>query len=261
MSPRIERAKPPYQQIADHLRSEIRNGSLRDGETVPSVRQLASAWDVAQGTARSALTLLRTEGLVVGVPGTGTVVRARTAHGAGIHGSAIRQTGRIYPDGQYAEIVSAAVTDTPEAVAIALGLEPGSAAIRRERITYVSVPEGEDAAASSSISWFAADLVEQAPLLLETERIRQGTFTYIGERTGRTVHEGIEERSLSTASAEEAARLGLEPGASIIRGENWMLDDEGGVLEYGQSILHPDRKVTYRFRVDRDSGTRPDDGR
>jgi putative hydrolases of HD superfamily len=77
--PTAERPEPPYMQIADDIRRQIRSGQLRDGDLIPSTRQLARAWKVAPPTAAKALRLLRSEGYVRGVPGAGTVVRAGSA--------------------------------------------------------------------------------------------------------------------------------------------------------------------------------------
>ncbi|WP_179786163.1 GntR family transcriptional regulator [Actinopolymorpha rutila] len=262
MSPKIERTRPPYLQIADDLRRQIENGALREGDTVPSVRQLAADWGVAHGTARTALAVLRTEGLVVGVPGTGTIVQKRGDQGAGARAREARGTGRIYPPGQYAKITAAELVPAPDEVAVGLGVDAGSEVIRRARVTYRTESDGSEIPQSASTSWFAGELAEQAPLLLERDRIVQGTFGYIEEMTGRTPVEVLEELRLSEAGSDEEFIFGVEPGAPIIRGENWLLDDEGDVIEYGQSVLRPDRTVSYRFRLDQGSGaeisTRPE---
>jgi DNA-binding GntR family transcriptional regulator len=49
------------EQIARQIRSEIEAGVLRDGQALPSTRQLARDWGVSANTA---LSLLAAEGLV-----------------------------------------------------------------------------------------------------------------------------------------------------------------------------------------------------
>lgn len=64
----------PYQRIAAALRRRIRSGELSPGTKVPSTRELAREWNVALATAAHALKSLADEGLVRGVPRSGTVV-------------------------------------------------------------------------------------------------------------------------------------------------------------------------------------------
>lgn len=67
--------RPPSQRIADELRSAINNGDLAPGEKLPSERQLASQHDTARNTARQAIAILQSEGLVEAQHGRGVFVR------------------------------------------------------------------------------------------------------------------------------------------------------------------------------------------
>jgi GntR family transcriptional regulator len=57
--------RPASVQIADDLRSRIEAGELAQGAKLPSIRDLASEYGVAQMTANGALQTLRAEGWVV----------------------------------------------------------------------------------------------------------------------------------------------------------------------------------------------------
>lgn len=72
----------PYLAIAAELRRRIAAGELRPGERAPSTRQLARDTGVAMATAAKALTVLRTEGVVVTRPRSGTVVASAPAANA-----------------------------------------------------------------------------------------------------------------------------------------------------------------------------------
>ncbi|MFD0889390.1 TetR/AcrR family transcriptional regulator C-terminal domain-containing protein [Streptosporangium algeriense] len=67
-------SQPPHARIADDVRRRVADGRLREGDRVPSTRQLARDWGVALATAAKALTLLAREGVVVAEPRVGTVV-------------------------------------------------------------------------------------------------------------------------------------------------------------------------------------------
>ncbi len=66
---------PLYQQLADSIRSAIRNGLLMDGQQLPTVQEL----DLARGTIIRAYELLEREGLLEKVQGRGTFVRCGSA--------------------------------------------------------------------------------------------------------------------------------------------------------------------------------------
>ena len=76
----IDRASrvPPHQQIADHLRAEIKAGRYDpDGPALPSASRLGQEWDVAKRTALKALQLLAAEGLIEPENGMGYYVTRR----------------------------------------------------------------------------------------------------------------------------------------------------------------------------------------
>ncbi|WP_225801488.1 GntR family transcriptional regulator [Streptomyces sp. NK15101] len=65
---------PPYQLLADEIRKQIRSGRIKPGERVPSSRDLEAKYEIANMTARSALRVLRDEGLIYSKPGVGNFV-------------------------------------------------------------------------------------------------------------------------------------------------------------------------------------------
>ncbi|WP_405525979.1 SCO5717 family growth-regulating ATPase [Streptomyces canus] len=66
--------RPPYQHAADELRRDIKQGRFKPGEQMPSVRELQERFGVANMTARSALNVLRDEGLIYTIHGRGSFV-------------------------------------------------------------------------------------------------------------------------------------------------------------------------------------------
>jgi len=67
--------RPAYMQIADELRRQIRSGSLPPGTALPSITQLCRRYDVSASVVKAAISVLRTEGLIVGQQGKGVFVR------------------------------------------------------------------------------------------------------------------------------------------------------------------------------------------
>lgn len=67
----------PFQQVAASLRDDIARGKIRQGERIPSARELAQRFDVALTTAVRAVDELRREGVIETRRGLGSFVRER----------------------------------------------------------------------------------------------------------------------------------------------------------------------------------------
>jgi DNA-binding GntR family transcriptional regulator len=246
--PELSRVEPPYLQIVRHIRDDITAGRLKDGDHVPSAREIVAEWGVALATATKALTTLRTEGLVKGIPGVGTVVQATNVHrSARDYSISALRTGRIYPPGHYAKIVSSELVPAPDEIADALGLDHGSTVIRRQRTIY----DADGLALSASLSWFDGALSTTAPLLLKRDRILQGTTRYVIEQTG--VSRSPRERMLMAAGAatsQEAEQLGIAESAPVLRSRNWAWDIDGAVIEYGESAAKQGLETSFDYTTD-----------
>lgn len=240
--PEIERPDPPYMQVVAAIREQIASGQLKPGDHVPSARQITRDWRVSIATATKVLAALRSEGLARGVVGVGTVVVGLPQAGPKEHLASMRRTGRIYPDGHHAKILSAGLTSAPPDVADALGLDEGAPVIRRERVTYAG-----DSPVSASVSWFAGALLDACPLLAVAERIPAGTPGYIETQTGRRTVAGRDRVAPANADDEQAQKLGVPTGTAILACENWYTDADGDVIEYGQYITAGDRGWTYEY--------------
>lgn len=66
--------EPAYLQLARILREMITSGQIAPRQPMPSIKTLTQQYGVAKGTAEKALGVLRSEGLVVTVPGRGVYV-------------------------------------------------------------------------------------------------------------------------------------------------------------------------------------------
>ncbi|MDG4768568.1 GntR family transcriptional regulator [Solwaraspora sp. WMMD406] len=74
--PRLSRSESLHQQVARNLRNEIEAGVLRDGEVLPSTRELAERWDVSVFTISEAMKILADEGLVISKSRSKRIVHA-----------------------------------------------------------------------------------------------------------------------------------------------------------------------------------------
>jgi DNA-binding transcriptional regulator YhcF (GntR family)/predicted kinase len=72
----ISRSEPLHLQVARNIRNDIESGTLRDGQRLPSTRELAEEWGVSTPVINDAMAILSKEGLVESKPRAGRVVRA-----------------------------------------------------------------------------------------------------------------------------------------------------------------------------------------
>jgi DNA-binding transcriptional regulator YhcF (GntR family)/predicted kinase len=74
--PRLVRSEALHQQVARNIRNDIEAGVLRDGDTLPSTRDLADQWGVSVFTISEAMKLLVADGLVISKSRSKRVVHA-----------------------------------------------------------------------------------------------------------------------------------------------------------------------------------------
>jgi len=65
---------PPYLQVAEIIRGQIRSGQLSAGSRITEA-EITETYEVARSTARRTLAVLREEGLIFTVPQRGSYVR------------------------------------------------------------------------------------------------------------------------------------------------------------------------------------------
>lgn len=76
-------SRPIYRQIADDIRLFIVRGELKEGDSLPSVRQLAGDLGVNLNTVATAYRELQTDGLLTVKHGAGAVVSSLTTDSKG----------------------------------------------------------------------------------------------------------------------------------------------------------------------------------
>lgn len=76
VSARVSKGAPLYEQVARKVRNDIAAGRLRDGERLPSTRELAEEWGVSVFTINQAMQTLMSEGLVISKDRAARVVHA-----------------------------------------------------------------------------------------------------------------------------------------------------------------------------------------
>ncbi|WP_433228983.1 winged helix-turn-helix domain-containing protein [Actinomadura formosensis] len=107
--------RPGYLQIADDLRQQINDGRLAPGQSLPSTAQLREQYEVSAGVVKAAVSVLRTEGVVIGQQGKGVFVRDQADARPPAHAAPSAAEGDVTMK-QLTEVL-AAVRDLGERVA------------------------------------------------------------------------------------------------------------------------------------------------
>ncbi|MBC6446031.1 GntR family transcriptional regulator [Actinokineospora xionganensis] len=114
-----------YRLVANQLIDSINRGEYPVGSALPPLHELTRRFDIARGTARSAIAVLVAEGLAVVKQGAGTVVCA-TAPTA-------RRPDNRTPDREHLHVVLSGWAHADAEVSTRLGLRAGGLVVHRIR--------------------------------------------------------------------------------------------------------------------------------
>jgi DNA-binding GntR family transcriptional regulator len=232
----------PYVQIIEHYRRQIAAGRLRDGDMLPSGREIAAEFGVSIATAAKVATGLQALGLVTPRPGAGTTVTAprppadRAQGGPIVIKLAARGPARAGDgDSDGAVVVDAGLVQAPRDVARQLGAEPLARVVRRRQAT---MKDGVTAAVLTS--WFPASLAEACPALLDASLPDDQVAGY---------HPAWGEDWLSARppTSAEAREFGIKRGSPVLIAHSRRFDDADAVIEYAELIARADTRVEYKY--------------
>lgn len=109
-----------YAEIAAHYRQQIQDGTLRPGDTMPSLRQVREHFDVANTTANRAFQALKREGLTLPKAGVGTIVAGPISNNIATRVKLHEATGKALGGGETSRITEVGTVGADELVAPAL---------------------------------------------------------------------------------------------------------------------------------------------
>jgi len=228
----------PYVQIIEHFRQEIRAGRLKDGDMLPSGREIAGEFGVSLATAAKVASGLQALGLVTPRPGAGTVITAARPPGDRARGGPLLITlasrGPIRP-GDQARVLDADIMQAPQQVAVQLGTEPLARVIRRRQATI-----REGATAALLTSWFPASLAEAIPDLVSKSQLTD-------EISGYQPVWGEDWVSARPPTSAEAREFDIKRGWPLVVVHSRRFDASDTVLEYAELIARADTEITYRY--------------
>ncbi len=237
-------AVPKYSAVASALVERIRAGTYRPGDLLDSETALTHQFGVSRHTVRAALRSLYEKGLIVSQRGRGTVVQKAAVHPRYTYACDSFEDVLQYAATTPRDLLGRRRVVVDEARAEWLGCAAGYPwwvihTLRRR--------EAGGAVLASSLIWVpeafgaAVDDIEHTdePLFLAIERRFGCNFAQIRQAI-----------TVTAADAQEAADLGLEPGAPVMCVERRFIDERGGLLEVSRSV-HPSESFRYETSLRR----------
>lgn len=243
----------PNLRIAEHYRQQIRDGILRPGDRLPSVRELSEQHAAATATIRAAMGWLRTEGWIVTTQ-RGSYVAEETVNTAAPADrlERVRRTGSVLGAGETKRVLSAALIVPPLYVAELFDQDPGGQVLRRE---YV-VGTGRQRLALE-VDWYppafaelVPDLTSTAPGSATAEHPGRGNdlIAQIEKACGRRVTHGRDAMHSRACDQREASALAIAVGTPILAGAHeW--SDAQGVIVYGEWCLPQRLTLGYEYKI------------
>jgi GntR family transcriptional regulator len=228
-----------FRQIADQLRAAIQNGSLTEGDRLPSEAQLMDHYGVARMTVRNALQLLEIEGLTLAEHGRGVFVRKtppvrrlasdRFARRHRKEGKAafLAESEQV---GAQADIDMIRVDEMPAPPEIAERLNStGRVIIRSRRYSLNGAP------VETATSYIPADLARGTPIA-DPNPGPGGIYARL-EELGHTLERFTEEVSARMPTQDEARLLAIVPGVPVFRLIRTAFDVEGRAVEVCDTVM------------------------
>jgi DNA-binding GntR family transcriptional regulator len=229
----LDRPVPLYMQVVRQLRAQIASGELRDGDRLPSQRQMMARWHISMQTASKVIGAMKTEGIAVPSVGRDTLVAPGAAARIAVAAqgtSSVPATSLPPAPGGAVTAVTAGKAAASAPVAEILGIPSGRRALRRTET------RGDDSqAASITVSWYPPAIADRAPRLADDQSLPAGSLAYIAEATGSRAARADEENAAILAGDDTAGALSVDPGSPVLvtRARHYAAD--GALIEYAET--------------------------
>lgn len=211
---------PRYPQIAADLRGQIDRGELAPGAKLPSERVMAEQFGVTRGTIREAVKVLRDEGLVVPVHGSGVFVRDQPRM-VRLSRNRLSRTERARTGGTFAADMSSLglqprveteiiLDEADGTLALDLDLDEGDRLVGRRRRMF-----GSDTPMQLATSYFPADIAHGSPIE-NRDTGHGGVYARLEEMGYRLVSPFVERVGARSPSRAEREWFGLAQGVPLL---------------------------------------------
>ena len=234
-----------FRQIADQLRTAIRDGRLSEGDRLPSEAALIDHYGVARMTIRNALQILETEGLTRAEHGRGVYVRRKPPvrrlasdrfarrHRKESKAAFIAESEQsgARPD---VDMIRVNEMEASSEISGRLG-HAGPVIVRSRRYSLDGTP------VETATSYIPADIARDTPIA-DPNPGPGGIYARL-EELGHTLERFTEEVTARMPTEAEVRLLALMPGVPVFRLIRTAYDAQGRAVEVCDTIMSADAYV------------------
>jgi DNA-binding GntR family transcriptional regulator len=244
--------QPLYLRIADDLTRAIAAGRYPVGSHLPTELELCEQFGISRFTAREAVRVLSSAGLITRRQRVGTVVvatpgEARYRHDA----TTVRHLLKYAQDTELGFVYIGKLALSAQH-ARDFGVKAGDEWVYAMGIRREARGAGKAAAGSRGVRAICITRLFLNPSLkgIETRLRERKTAVYaLIEREYKVVIQRVEQELHAVLlDAEDAANLGVEPGAPGLRIVRRYYSDRGVLLEVADNV-HPGSRFSYRMEL------------
>jgi len=254
---------PRYQQIARELKAAIVRGQYPVGARLPTEAELCARFEISRFTAREAVRLLATAGLVTRRQRAGTVVIALPGEARYTPTLASLNDLQQYARDTEMRIVHIGRIALDKARARSFGAEPGAQWIHALGIRHESATDAAATAAGNRPRRGTRARKGEArplcvvrvflnPLLAGIEsrlRTRRATiYSIIENEFGHPIERVEQDLSGTILDAEDAARLDAKAGSAALHIVRRYYGPGGVLLQVAENV-HPADRFTFRMQL------------
>lgn len=260
MEPQPTAVRAPIQlRIADDIRIRIEKGEYQAGDSLPALHELAETWSCSISSARNAIALLKTQGLITGGRGKAPVVRVPPR-------LVIRQSQRHQAEKELAlapESVRCGHGEAEDDLGSPLAdldfrSEYHFVPASREFAAIFGCPAGEDLLRKQyetrdpsgwirlaySVSYVPVRLVESNPVLLSADcEPWPGGAQHQFRTVGIEIAEVVDEVKALMPTTVEAQRWDLDAGVPLLCVRRISIDTDKRVVEVSDAQYPADRTL------------------
>jgi GntR family transcriptional regulator len=224
---------PYYAQIVDHIRAQVKQGKLKEGQVFCSEGDIARVLGISKMPVRQAFQKLRSEGLLVIAKGKRPVIGSGRVpwNFQQLRGFSeeMRRRGLV----PSAKLLALDRVEPALDVAQALKLTPGEQAYSLKRLRFVN---------AEPVAVVTSFLPARIFSGIDKQDLERQSLYQIFERTyNRKLHWAEESIGAVVAQGDDALALQAEPGSPLLLIKETTYDEQDIPIEYSVSLLRGDR--------------------
>ncbi|MBP3037904.1 GntR family transcriptional regulator [Bacillaceae bacterium Marseille-Q3522] len=226
---------PIYYQLEEEIKEQIENGTLQEGDTIPSEREYAERYQISRMTVRQALTNLVNDGYLFREKGRGTFVRqqkvAQRLQGLKGFTEDMKERGLV----PSSKLLSFQIQSGAPHICHQLKLAEASSVYEIKRVRLANKEP-----IALETTYIPVTLLKQ----MTTESITASIYEYAEEQLSLSIFEAEQQIEAATADKKEAAALQIKEGSPILLIYRKTFLENGVPFEFAKCAYRGDR---YKF--------------